>query len=166
MKKHNLIKDESQFESTDPEVNISIPLDQLLKREILISPDSKKNLIAATAASLTDGLTNYAVVSGSPLLYPKEITEGWQDGLIPLTYQASALNQYVLLSQIKQTGEINSPLNSGPARKHQYRFKEFCKELSGLVLDVGSDKPSHSMQLLPSECEYLGLDPYAGGGGI
>jgi SAM-dependent methyltransferase len=109
-------------------------------------------------------LSNYEMVSGSPLLYPKEITDACRNGSIPLTYQTHALSQYVLLSQIKQTGEINAPLDSSPAPKHQFRFKEFCKELSGLVLDVGSDKPSHSMQLLPSKCEYLGLDPYAGGG--
>lgn len=161
---HELIKDETQFEPGDPGANISISLAQCLDRQILISPDSKKILVAEAPDSLTDGLTNYAMVSGSPLLYPKEITKGWQDGAIPLTYQTSALNKYVLLSQIKQTGEINAPLDSGPARKHQYRFKEFCKDLSGLVLDVGSDKPSHSTQLLPSECGYLGLDPYAGGG--
>jgi SAM-dependent methyltransferase len=159
-----LIKDETQFEPANPGANMSISLAQCLARQILISPDSKENLVAETTDSLTDGSTKYVMASGSPLLYPKEITEGWQEGSIPLTYQTSAINQYVLLSQIKQKGEINAPLDSGPARKHQYRFKEFCKELSGLVLDVGSDKPSHSMQLLPSECEYLGLDPYAGGG--
>jgi hypothetical protein len=161
---HELIKDETQFEPVDPVANISISLGQCLDRRLLISPDSKSCLVAKTTDCLSDGVTDFAMVSGCPVLYPKEITEAWQEGSIPLTYQASALNQYVLLSQIKQTGEINAPLDSGPARKHQYRFKEFCRGLSGLVLDVGSDKPSHSMQLLPSACEYLGLDPYAGWG--
>ena len=29
---------------------------------------------------------------------------------------------------------------------------------------MGSDRPSHSIQFLPVDCEYLGLDPYAGVG--
>jgi SAM-dependent methyltransferase len=69
-----------------------------------------------------------------------------------------------LLSQIKQSQDINAPLDSEPALIHQYRFKEFCESLTGLVLDVGCDQPNRSMQLLPATCEYLGLDPYAGHG--
>ena len=83
---------------------------------------------------------------------------------MPLTNPASALQQYVLLSRIKQSGEINAPLDGEPARKHQFRFKKFCKGLKGLILDVGSDRPSHSMQFLPTNCEYVGLDLYAGHG--
>ena len=70
----------------------------------------------------------------------------------------------MMLSQIKQSGEINAPFDSKPVRKHQHRFQDFCKELSGLVIDVGCDKLSKSMQLLPPTCEYLGLDPYSGQG--
>jgi len=166
MKRHELIKDEKHFEPNGSVKNISLSLNQCLDRQLLISPDSKRELatlpLPASANCLTDGIANYQIISGSPLLYPKEVTTTWQNGSLPLTYYASALNQYVMLSQIKQSGEINAPLDSLPARKHQHRYKEFCKELSGLVLDVGCDKPSLSMQLLPNSCEYLGLDPYAG----
>lgn len=165
MNKRELIKDETQFEPSDSTVSLSLSLPQCLERHLLISPDSKQELFAVDGKDdLTDGLRTYTTISGSPLLYPNEITAAWQDGALPLAYCSSALSQYVLLSQIKQSGEINSPLDSVPARKHQYRFKEFCTSLSGLVLDVGSDRPSHSSQLLPAACEYLGLDPYAGHG--
>ena len=163
-KRHELLKNKTQFEPTVTAA-ISLSLFQCLKRRLLISPDTHKELIAIDEkGTLTDGVNEYTTISGCPILYPKEITEAWQDGELPLAYCSSALKQYVLLSQIKQSGEINAPLDSVPARKHQYRFKDFCKELSGLVLDVGSDRPSHSTQLLPPKCEYLGLDPYAGQG--
>lgn len=161
-----LIKDESQFE---PQANAAtahvLSLSQCLERHLLISPDTKRELTAIDGKDvLSDGVAEYKTISSSPLLYPIETTAAWQDGALPLTYCSNTLNQYVLLSQIKQSGEINAPLDSGPARKHQYRFKDFCKALSGLVLDVGSDRPSYSSQLLPDACEYLGLDPYAGQG--
>src|SRR3990167_3028770 len=162
---YELIKDETQFEPTTTAASTPISLIQALERQLLISPDTKKELIAVDGAHmLSDGLRKYSTVTGCPVLYPNEITEAWQEGALPLAYCNSSLKQYVLLSQIKQAGEINAPLDSVPARKHQYRFKEFCKNLSGLVLDIGSDRPSHSTQLLPSNCEYLGLDPYAGQG--
>lgn len=165
-KRLEFIKDETQFEPLDYAANAHVlSLSQCLERHLLISPDTKKKLVAIDGKGLlTDGVKDYSNLAGSPVLYPNEITEAWQGGALPLAYCTSATKQYVLLSQIKQAGEINAPLDSIPARKHQYRFKEFCKQLSGLVLDVGSDRPSHSTQLLPPTCEYLGLDPYAGQG--
>ena len=146
-------------------ISPSLSLSQCLERRLLISPDTKNELVSIDGENaLTDGIREYTTVTGCPLLYPSEITEAWQNGALPLDYYSSALNQYVLLSQIKQSGEINAPLDSVPARKHQHGFKEFCKGLTGLVLYVGSDRPSHSTQLLPPKCEYLGLDPYAGQG--
>ena len=147
MKSLELIKDETHFEPNSSVKNLSLSLNQCLDRQLLISPDSKRELASPpkSANSLTDGVDNYPIISGCPLLYPKEVTNGWQNGSLPMTYHASALNQYVMLSQIKQSGEINAPLDSPPARKHQHRYKEFCKGLSGLVLDVGCDKPSRSM---------------------
>ena len=163
--KHELIKDETQFEPADYYASSSLSLAQCLDRRLLISPESKQELVSVEGGEfLTDGVRKYAIRSGCPILYPNEITEVWEGEALPLAYPVSALSQYVLLSQIKQSGEINVPLDSIPARKHQHRFKEFIKDLSGLVLDVGSDKPSHSLRLMPAACEYLGLDPYAGQG--
>jgi hypothetical protein len=162
---HQFIKDESQFRPTDTTAMSSLSLAECLERRLLISPDTKNHLTASREGdSLEDKSASYAIKNGCPVLYPKEVSDAWREGALPLNSPATPLQQYVLLSQIKQSGEINAPLDSAPARKHQFRFKEFCKGLTGLVLDVGSDKPSHSMQFLPSGCEYLGLDPYAGHG--
>jgi len=165
----NLVEDENQFISEfmgQPSARL-LSLNDCLERKLLISPDSGDSLYCADIKGkqiLTTGQDNYEISSGSPILYPNEITSSWINGGLPFACYESALKQYVLLSQIKQSGEINAPLNSEPARKHQWRYKEFCKSLSGLILDVGSDKPSHSIQFLSEECDYLGLDPYAGSG--
>jgi SAM-dependent methyltransferase len=162
---HQLIKDENQFRPSDTTARSSLSLAECLERKLLISPDTKKRLTASREGdSLEDEAVSYVIKHGCPVLYPKEVADAWREGVLLLSHPATPLQQYVLLSQIKQTGEINAPLDSAPARKHQFRFKDFCKGLTGLVLDVGSDKPSHSMQFLPSDCEYLGLDPYAGHG--
>jgi SAM-dependent methyltransferase len=162
---NQLIKEESQFFPSEASVMRALSLAECLRRRLLISPDTKKELVESKEGEfLEDKQNRYILKNGCPMLYPKEISDILLDGGMPLDYSASPLQQYVLLSQIKQSGEINAPLDSVPARKHQFRFKDFCKGLTGLVLDVGSDKPSHSMQFLPPECEYLGLDPYAGDG--
>lgn len=163
----DLIKDENQFVPDENNYSLSVSLSQCLERRLLISPDggNELNIVFKNDAQvLTDGKHDYQIHLGCPILYPNEITSSWRQGVLPLEYQQSALKQYVLLSQIKQSGEINAPLASVPARKHQWRYKDFCKNFQGLVLDVGSDKPSHSMQYLPTGCEYIGLDPYAGQG--
>jgi hypothetical protein len=163
--RYQLIKDENQFIPYGVCDVTALSLTDCLKRRLLISPDSGKVLSESKGGgSLTEGEMEYAVKNNCPVLYPKSITDISQDGVLPLSIPANALQQYVLLSQIKQSGEINAPLDSEPALKHQFRFREFCKDLMGLILDIGSDRPSHSMQFLPSNCEYLGLDPYAGHG--
>jgi SAM-dependent methyltransferase len=162
--RYELVKDENQFLPSEFSGAIALNLADCLKRRLLISPDSGKELVESKMGVLTDGEFGYTVKHDCPVLYPKEILDISQDGVLPQATPASSLQQYFFLSQIKQSGEINAPLDSGPARKHQFRFKEFCKDLKGLILDIGSDKPSHSMQFLPSDCEYLGLDPYAGHG--
>lgn len=163
--RHQLIKDENQFFSSEASGVSPLSLADCLERRLLISPDSARELVESKGGgALTDGVTSYAVKHDCPVLYPIAISDISQDGVLRLASPESPLQQYVLLSQIKQSGEINAPLDSGPARKHQFRFKEFCKDLEGLILDIGSDRPSHSMQFLPANCEYLGLDPYAGHG--
>ena len=41
---------------------------------------------------------------------------------------------------------------------------KFLQESQRNSLDIGSDQPSHSRQLLPRDIEYIGLDPYANDG--
>jgi SAM-dependent methyltransferase len=169
MKNPHLIKDESTFSIKKNNYDHArlVSLNQCLERNILINPERRTSLITIKQEDsqvLTDGKNEYPILFGSPVLYPSEISLALNEGALPLQYYENSLRQYLLLSQIKQRGEINAPLDSLPARKHQYRYKEFCKDLNGLILDIGSDKPSHSSQFLPVDCEYLGLDPYAGGG--
>ena len=119
----------------------------------------------AISGHLSDGINNYTIQDGSPVLYPKLVSDAWEKNhSLTLKNYNEPLLQYVLLSKLKQSGEINAPFDSVPARKHQWRYKEFCSDLKGLVLDIGSDRPSHSMQFLPKHCKYIGLDPYAGKG--
>lgn len=142
----------------------AVDLEECLRKELLVAPDSKRTLFSSgDLVSLFDGHNHYSVVEGCPLLYPREITESWVEHTLPLAYYGTPLKQYGLLSQLKQRGEINAPLDSQPARKHQHRLWDFCRGLQGLVLDVGCDSPAHSTRLLPPSCEYLGLDPYANG---
>ena len=166
MKKIKLIKNENQFALTmcDGVFPSLLTLESCMDRDLLISPDSRKMLKMIDQNTLGDGEYEYSIKDGSPILYSREITNYWEDGSLPFSNSYKSLAQYALLSQIKQTGEINAPLNSIPAQKHQWRFRDFCRSLSGVVLDVGSDQPSQSIRLLPSNCEYLGLDPYAGHG--
>ena len=145
--KYELTKDETQFEPTGFAAT-ALSFSQCLERRLLISPDTKKELVAIEGKdALTDGTKIYSMNEDCPLLYPSEITEAWIDGKLALDYFSSSLKQYALLSQIKQSGDINAPLDSVPVQKHHHRFKEFCKGLSGLILDVGSDRPSRSTQL-------------------
>ncbi len=156
-----LLADESVFAAEAEGANL-LSLQDCLERGLFRSPDSGALLSPnENGDALTDGVVNYPLVGESPLLYPIEIAKAWENGALPLRYAASAIQQYVLLSQIKSQGEINAPLDSLPYRKHQYRLSSFCKELKGLVLDVGSDRPSHSAPLFSTSCDYVGLDPYA-----
>lgn len=159
----NPIASEQQFIPSENPPSCSLSLSELIDHKLLISPDSRKLLVLVNNI-LTDGDNEYNFQGESPVLYPKIISNAWINGDLPLNYQDNPLQQYVLLSQIKQSGEINAPLDSIPARKHQWRYREFCQDIEGVVLDIGSDKPSHSTQLLPNNIRYIGLDPYAGSG--
>jgi len=164
-----LIKSDEQVALDQPSnLSLSLSLSNLINLQILKSPDNNKLLSMkgnAISGHLSDGINNYTIQDGSPVLYPKLVSDAWEKNhSLTLKNYNEPLLQYVLLSQLKQSGEINAPFDSVPARKHQWRYKEFCSDLKGLVLDIGSDRPSHSMQFLPKHCKYIGLDPYAGKG--
>jgi len=161
-----LIKEERKFSPNEIQAKL-LSLNDCFDMKLLISPDSKNVLKLSKNSEenlISDGINNYKKHNESPILYPKEISLSWKDGHLPLKYNYSSLLQYTLLSQIKQHGEINAPLSSEASLKHKWRFKDFCKNLNGLVLDVGCDQPSQSSQLIPENCKYIGLDPYAGKG--
>lgn len=165
----NLIKDENVFKPVPSTHDARIlSLVQCLERNLLSSPDEQQLLYLENDTTLTCGDRRYPIHSGNPVLYPARVMDEWQNGNLKLDYYCDSLLQYVLLSQIKQQGDaaIRAPQGSKPVEKHQYRLKNFCRGFSGLVLDVGCDSPMHSIQLLPSECEYVGIDPYLGEGGF
>lgn len=141
-----------------------LDLDQCLSLELLRCVESNKKLFRLPDGNLTDGSNTYNVADGSPILYPLRIQKAWHGKNLPLKIFTDPLLQYALLSRIKQSGEINAPTSSIPYRKHQWRFSELCKDLKGLVLDIGCDVPATQSTLLPNTCSYIGLDPYSGAG--
>ncbi len=70
------------------------------------------------------------------------------------------LQQYFFLTQVKSSGETNSSFYIPSTRKVHFRFKNFCKNLKGIILDIGGGDPTISMQLLPPNSKYLCLEPY------
>lgn len=156
------VADENLFNATTAAKILD--LDQCLSMGLLRCVDSNKTLYRLSHDVLSDGTSEYQIADGCPILYPLLVQEAWHDKSLPLKNFTNPLLKYVLLSQIKQFGEINAPTNSVPYRKHQWRFSEFCKDLSGLVLDIGCDVPATQSTLLPDTCSYVGLDPYAGSG--
>jgi len=159
------IKCDKTFQQNELKSATCLTLADCLERGILRSPDSFKELVfSQNQKQLTDGHLNYDTRNESPILYPNEITSEWVNGVLPQLHHNSSLLQYVLLSQIKQKGEINAPADSKPALLHKYRFQQHCRGLSGIILDVGCDNPSLSTQLFPAQCEYIGIDPYSGSG--
>jgi len=130
---------------------------ELIKIKVLASPIKKEIL----NNELNDGRTlKFKFHNGSPVLFPKIITDHLSDKELPLEYYSNSHLQYFLISQIKGKSEINAPSNSLAANKHFYRMKEFCKKLApGTLLDIGCDKPSLSSLFYPSGINYIGLDP-------
>lgn len=128
----------------------------------LASPDSGVPLhIVKDRSCLTDGEHDYPVIGGVPVLYPASISEAFLGGGLELKYYDDSRLQYFLLSQIKQRGEINAAPTNVHYQRHLFRMKEFLKDCSGTVLDVGCDNAGISSSLFNKECGYIGLDPFS-----
>jgi len=140
----------------------AISLEKLVQEGALVSPDSLKPLfLDLNKRRLFNKKEKFPFFKKSPLLYPKSILSKIQKKReLKLRYYQNSLCQYFLLSQIKQKGSINAPLNSIAAKKVHFRTQKMCIGLSGNLLDVGSDDPDHSRFLFPQKCSYLGLDPF------
>jgi SAM-dependent methyltransferase len=160
------------FISDNTELNIStqigakiLTLKECVDRQLLISPDSGAQLhLDELTDRLFTGSEVFEIVDGSPRLYPSIVLNKLENGSLPLKYDYDSVSQYVLLSQIKQSTGVNAVADSVPARILHYRTAIACQNLQGSVLDIGSDRPSHSAKLLPEACDYVGLDPYLGSG--
>ena len=107
---------------------------------------------------LTDFKNIYPIIGRNILAYP---LENKVQKKLTLKKNNNTLKQYLFLSQVKNSGQINdvnAPLKSTAVKKHHFRFKNFFKQVKGIVLDIGCDKPSISHKLFSKECQYIGVD--------
>lgn len=143
----------------------AMSLQKIITSGILVSPDTLKPLsLDLDKKKLFNKHEKFSFWNGSPLLYPKVILKKISNKKkLPLKFFKNPICQYFLLSQIKQKGSINAPLNSKAAKKVHYRTQKMCKRLNGSLLDIGSDNPKHSRFIFPKKCSYLGLDPFCTG---
>ena len=141
-----------------------LTLDYILKNKILKSPDNNNLLKKINSKTLSDGSHEYKIIDSSPLLYPNSINKQYKNNQLILKSKGTPLEQYLFLSQLRQSGDPVGDRNSIPNLKHRFRVKELCKKLKGTILDVGCDIPSMNSQLFPKSCNYIGLDPYSGPG--
>lgn len=137
----------------------AVTLDEILP--LLASPDSGRQLRREDATNLTDGRARYPLRGDAPLLLPQRLHAYFTDRLVvPLAYNHDAFLQYFLLASIKQSGEINAPADNVHYQRHLFRLHEFCRDATGLVLDVGCDDPQLGAAILPPGARYVGLDPF------
>lgn len=134
-------------------------LDELLP--LLASPDSGRPLAVAASSALTDGEHEYPRRGEALLLLPARLHAYFTDRLVvPPSAADDAFMQYFLLASIKQSGEINAAPDNVHYQRHLFRLQEFCKNASGLVLDVGCDDAELGASLLPPAARYAGIDPF------
>jgi len=139
----------------------TVGLDELLPR--LRGPVSGRPLVRRADGGLSDGVHEYAMSHGSPVLLPPVLTTAWSaDCTLPMRYFAEAPLQYFLLSQIKHHGEVNAQVDNVHYQRHLFRMRALTGTCRGLVLDIGCDDPGLGASLFPPDCAYVGLDPFAG----
>ena len=137
---------------------IAATLDDILP--LLASPDSGAALSRVDAA-LSDGVHSYPLKADVALLLPARLHPHFTDRLtVPPAYGYDAFMQYFLLSSIKQYGETNAASVNVHYERHLHRMRDFCRDASGLVLDIGCDDPHIGASLLPASASYVGLDPF------
>lgn len=163
---YDLIRNDTEFTAEAHQGSKIVSFDELLRMKILTSPGSQTPLtynVYNNKKVLSDGEISFPFIGQSPLLYPSELSNIVleNDKLLDLHKSLTSLEQYFLLSKIKQSGDINSPPSSKAARKVDYRFFELCKQIKGLVLDVGCDQPEYSKKFFSPDCQYIGIDPFA-----
>ena len=158
-----LIEDDTEFEPMGALPCPELSLLDCIENNLLTSPDTGKPLSLDSQQNiLFNEAENFPLINGCPQLYPLKILEKLINGELPLKYGYGALEQYLVLSQVKQRGDVNAPTDSTSAKRTHWRFSKACEYLSGITLDIGCDRPSYSRLLLPKSCQYLGLDPYLG----
>ena len=188
LKKFRAIRLNLQSSDRELELNLlnagsyRLTLKEILTLNILANPETKKQLLAinvpkANTKNLEQDLgIDWALTCGefifpvlfnggghSPVLYPSKLQK-YYDLPIPLELSREPFFQYFLLGEIKNLSEqSNAPINSVPAKRHRFRYKEFTNSLplanNSILLDIGSDIPSQSSVLYPDDMLFIGLDP-------
>ena len=154
-----IIKDENRL--TKP-----LSLTDCINLSLLVSPDSKSRLFIKQGKKnkkLTDGKNIYPIKDNCPILYPSCIRKMINKKKLIYNKNFNTLQQYFFLNQVKATGSINNSQKESSTRRIYYRIKKFCKNLKGIILDVGGGDPDVARQFLPVDAKYLCIDPFSGG---
>lgn len=162
----DLLEDTRTLSVTDA---VKLPHARLLQLEEtvgwLASPDSGEILqIDSKVSKLKGSKFEYPIVQGLPILYPDGLLQYFskENGLrIPPDRKLDSFTQYFLLSQIKQSGEVNVASENIHYQRHLFRMRHFLSNCRGVVLDVGCDNVPISRSIFPENCAYIGLDPFS-----
>ena len=129
---------------------------------LLASPDSRLPLTRIDERCVSDGVNQYPIWGGKPVLLPHMLLQYFSEGgwNIPYELKSSPVYQYFLLSQIKATsGPVNDLPDDPWNLKHLEWSRDLLADARGLTLDIGCDDVELSASLLPAGAEYVGLDP-------
>ena len=93
-----------------------------------------------------------------------DILKNGLDQLIPdfsdEYFTTTEINLYLKISSLKNYPELNNENNnSSKYKEYSMRLELVLVNTKGFTLDIGSDDPADIIQLLPSNCRYIGLDP-------
>ena len=93
-----------------------------------------------------------------------DILKNGLDQLIPdfsdEYFTTTEINLYLKISSLKNYPELNNENNnSSKYKEYLMRLELVLVNAKGFTLDIGSDDPADIIQLLPSNCRYIGLDP-------
>ena len=144
-----------------------IDLKTCINNELLISVDDGSLLKYKSYHHSDDLLCScltghtYPVVSGKPILLRSSFPLKYILNGIPHECVEDSYQQYMLLSQIKASVSTNLDKS---CEVYQHTMKLFTNLASGLngngiLVDIGCDDPSLSINYFPSNCQYIGLDP-------
>lgn len=144
-----------------------LDLNTCISNQLLISVDDGSPLKFYDTPNsdilLCSSLTGYTypVISGKPILLRSSFPLEYTLNGIPLKIVEDSYEQYMLLSQIKASVSTNLDKS---CEVYQHTMKLFSNLASGLngnglLVDIGCDDPSLSVNYFPSNCQYIGLDP-------
>lgn len=144
-----------------------LDLNTCINEKLLISVDDSSLLKYKSNHNLGDLLYSsltghtYPVVSGKPILLRSSFPLEYILNGIPLEVVDDSYKQYMLLSQIKASVSTNLDKSCDVYKQTMKLFTNLASGLkgNGLLVDIGCDDPSLSINYFPTGCQYIGLDP-------